>query len=66
MIWKTWFNAHGFRSALAAFGITNTFMSMILMNVRGVKELNILVGSLYVQDLLMLCTLQLNLEKAGL
>jgi hypothetical protein len=34
-------------SALAAFGITNTFMSLMLMNVRGVKELNILVGSLY-------------------
>ncbi|KAE9971065.1 hypothetical protein BLS_004632 [Venturia inaequalis] len=33
--------------ALAAFGITNTFMSMILMNVRGVKELNILVGSFW-------------------
>jgi hypothetical protein len=33
--------------ALAAFGITNTFMSLILMNVRGVKELNVLVGSFW-------------------
>lgn len=51
MIWKIWFNAHESYSALAAFGITNTFMSLMLMNTRGVKELNILVGTLYVQVL---------------
>ncbi|TLD15073.1 hypothetical protein E2P81_ATG09921 [Venturia nashicola] len=33
--------------ALAAFGITNTFMSLMLLNTRGVKELNILVGTFW-------------------
>ncbi|QDS76152.1 hypothetical protein FKW77_007420 [Venturia effusa] len=33
--------------AIAAFGITNTIMSLMLMNARGAKELNVLVGSFW-------------------
>lgn len=40
-------------------------MSLMLMNVRGVKELNVLVGSLYVQCLILLSKIQLTLDKAG-
>jgi len=33
--------------SIAAFGITNTLLSLFLMNVRGVKELNFMVGTFW-------------------